>query len=1668
MADQCQAQASVSTTTETNISDSHIQEVRAGQINEVHAEKVVKNVTNIDETNITDSHIQEVRAEQIHEVHAEKVMQNVTNIDETNITNSLIQEDRAEQIHEVHAEKVVQNVSNIDETNITDSHIQEVRTEQIHEVHAEKVVQNVTNIEETNITDSHIQEVRAEQIHEVHAEKVVQNVSNIDETNITDSHIQEVRTEQIHEVHAEKVVQNVTNIEDTNITDSHIQEVRAEQIHEVHAETVVQNVSNIDETNITDSHIQEVRTEQIHEVHAERVVQNVTNIEETNITDSHIQEVRAEQIHEVHAETVVQNVSNIDETNITDSHIQEVRTEQIHEVHAEKVVQNVTNIEETNITDSLIQEIRAEQIHEVHAEKVVQNVTNIDETNITDSHIQEVRTEQIHEVHAEKVVQNVTNETVLNSPKEVYVKHKVVNKVYNIFQAHDQPSSSFSSPKQQRPTESVSQPNTAPDPVYKGDPLPPPSGVLDKVSRRINKGQRVKKFIDFFNKRTWEETEVKIAENYKKLNEPDFEVHPKLKKVPNFYEGQMAKEYNKEKGFAVTEGSEKIGQLITMNKLSEQLSDESCKYIAITGQAGSGKTTIMKRVSRSVVVANELVKKARKAKGTVSQLFRKKKRQFRFVHHFGFKDMPVSYATRPEDALSPCDLLFGKIAPGFKNLELEDGYEWLIEHDYECIFFFDGLDQAMWDLHGNHNKMNYFDKSSTATIIYNILTRNLFPRAKIVISSREHKIASLPLELRPPFITALAGLDHEDIKKLFVSVLGETGEESWNNLTVQSPSLIQFSSVPLFLLLNAIVHKFNPANPPDTMTDVMIQILHIFMRSDHAQERGNIKQNIRKLMEMSFEGTKQKRVIFTIDDLKKVGLHSDEVRDLIIKVPGNNMLSQHLMEGDNLMFFSHQILQEILASLYIANMDLATFQLFIAEEIHDDHWSVVLRLLCGIIFNQDIKTEFLKDLTTVFDREAKKALLRESLKNKMSQCTRSYQKLELFGALYEANDAELIQSHVRGINFEDESFNAAGMYAMSSVMRRCGHLEQFRLVKCDLNAELMKCLDLSLKGSGVKVSKIDISGNQMNEEAFKSLGSALASIDGKEMELKLQMCGLTKEKIDALGRNTELKIHTLDVRNNSKITSDLFLAIAKVATQNEVKNLLTDPCEELRLTTEQLMELSKWKTCGKIHTLDVRNNSKITSDLFLAIAKVATQSEVKNLLTDPCGMLRLTTEQLMKLSKWKTCGKIHTLDVQNTSKITSDLFLAIAEVATRSEVKNLLTDPCEELHLTTKQLMELSKRKTYGKICTLDVRNNSKITFDLFLAIAKVATQSEVENLLTDPCEELHLTTKQLMELNKWETCAKIHTLDVRNNSKITSDLFLAIAKVATQSEAKNLLTDPCKELRLTTKQLMELSEWKTCGKIHTLDVRNNSKITFNLFLTIAKVATRSEVKKLLADPCEELRLNKKQLVELSKWRTCGKLDKLVVSHNKDLGAAGFREVGLVVTQCQVKALEARDCNLTAEGMKTFKENTHNAKLDKLDVSGNKYLGTAGFGEVGSVVTQCRVKALEAWFCNLAAEEMKAFKENSRNAKLDKLDVSYNKYLGTAGFGEVGLVVTQCQVKSFVAMDCHLTAERMKAFEENTRNAKLDKLDVSYNKDIGTAGFGEVGSVVITMSGESI
>nr|XP_039262569.1 uncharacterized protein LOC120338715 [Styela clava] len=213
-------------------------------------------------------------------------------------------------------------------------------------------------------------------------------------------------------------------------------------------------------------------------------------------------------------------------------------------------------------------------------------------------------------------------------------------------------------------------PDTAIAPVYKANS----PGFFQQVTKKLFGG--VRRFIDYFNWRTWKQTTVNVTESYKdqNLEEPEFEVNPKLNKVTGFYRGQMAPdvtEYRKEQEFAVTEANENIVEVISPNELVQQLCEEGCRCVGLVGQAGGGKTTMMKRTARGVLVANELDNESKAKLGLFARLFRKQKNGFKFVHHLNFRDLLVSFGLTPEEALTPCTLLFGNFAPNLSDQTLK-------------------------------------------------------------------------------------------------------------------------------------------------------------------------------------------------------------------------------------------------------------------------------------------------------------------------------------------------------------------------------------------------------------------------------------------------------------------------------------------------------------------------------------------------------------------------------------------------------------------------------------------------------------------------------------------------------------------------------------------------------------------------------------------------------------------------------------------------------------------------------------------------------------------------------------------------------------------------------------------------------------------------------------
>ena len=252
----------------------------------------------------------------------------------------------------------------------------------------------------------------------------------------------------------------------------------------------------------------------------------------------------------------------------------------------------------------------------------------------------------------------------------------------------------------------------------------------------------------------------------------------------------------KERGFTV-EPSNSEKNIVTVESLLESINKENQLEIedklgvtALIASAGSGKTTLLRQLTRQTLVKNAITKE--------NDFAAAEKRRLRMVNYIELKNVPN------KESISVPEFLFGGT---FKNDEdREDVYEWLLNNQSEVVLFFDGLDQANFKIGEEKDiDMEPHGKASSATLMYNLLARKLLPHVQIVITSREFSISALQADARPRNIVQLTGFSQQDAKKLFLSLMGDKGDEAWRKLCTSSRGLLHFISIPALLVLTAIV-----------------------------------------------------------------------------------------------------------------------------------------------------------------------------------------------------------------------------------------------------------------------------------------------------------------------------------------------------------------------------------------------------------------------------------------------------------------------------------------------------------------------------------------------------------------------------------------------------------------------------------------------------------------------------------------------------------------------------------------------------------------------------------------------------------------------------------------------------------------------------------------------
>ena len=414
-------------------------------------------------------------------------------------------------------------------------------------------------------------------------------------------------------------------------------------------------------------------------------------------------------------------------------------------------------------------------------------------------------------------------------------------------------------------------------------------------------------------------TDIEITRSYGMLNEPSTHFSPQMREISNFFGGGAVNEDELELAKRIVTAGKSVGHA----EFVKAVVDGASKRMVLIGGAGFGKSTEIKKLGKQLL------------EGACGANDQTNGKQPKIIHIMNLKDV------KPEKKTTLQDVLFGS---DFEHLEER---KYLLEHiernQSKAFILMDGLDQTRFDTRSDQPKGEYWEKASTETLMYNVLSGHILPNVKIVVASREHAVSTLPEEARPDYVVALAGFKEEHARNLFLQLVSKDCNWLWQEIEQDLGFLLSMLLIPIYLIFTAVVYqhcKKNKKPVPQYVTELLAKIVGL-LPEDTKHMQKNIRQILHKLKKLSYHGMREKRMSFDKTYLKKYGLSAKEVADLISKVPPDSTLPNRILEEDFLYFFCHQSMQEFLAACFIAEMNLKKFKSFTVIEISVKKRSII-------------------------------------------------------------------------------------------------------------------------------------------------------------------------------------------------------------------------------------------------------------------------------------------------------------------------------------------------------------------------------------------------------------------------------------------------------------------------------------------------------------------------------------------------------------------------------------------------------------------------------------------------------------------------------------------------------------------------------------------------------
>ena len=478
--------------------------------------------------------------------------------------------------------------------------------------------------------------------------------------------------------------------------------------------------------------------------------------------------------------------------------------------------------------------------------------------------------------------------------------------------------------------------------------------------------------------------------------------------------------------------------------------------VGVIGQAGVGKTTFSKILLSRILGEEENLY-------NVDYIFYVRLRDF-----------------QNQNKIELLDFLFKNITSDLvKTIHFPKNFLDHLLNSNSVVIILDGFDEIDFTQFNDHSNFDFsmYGENSPQYFTLGLLSGEILPKAKKVITSRPRQLLDLSSKLRPIFLVSILGIDNQGQMQICKNICknDEKTQEVWHYIQNQT-EMNSHCYVPIMaiLIFHTIYQIFNSQKSdqktPTSMAQILAYNLYLFIRTDHVHkndtnhvcDRHHTKiklESLSKLSKLAYEGIANKKLYFSDKDFYEACLKNNDISTFFTTFyVGDTSKVVSLVQRitKKFSYFSHLIWQEFFAAIHmIFNLKSEDFKLTCLDsdqiDLSSSQFEVVTKFLFGLCNEHTVEILKSIDDSYFFLPIQHTNFLKEHLHSRLANTNTFSDTKQIFpvaSLLYELKDKNLT---LEFSNFLPSILNVSGEVFPNDVLPFC---ELIRVRQHDLELHL--------------------------------------------------------------------------------------------------------------------------------------------------------------------------------------------------------------------------------------------------------------------------------------------------------------------------------------------------------------------------------------------------------------------------------------------------------------------------------------------------------------------------------------------------------------------------------------------------------------------------------------